>query len=79
MSYDYAYSAAWEQLREEPSVDLLISDGFDYVYFDEAWWSGLSSQSQAALSDPCVKTVAQEVDRTGDHFRRLIDVSSCRP
>jgi hypothetical protein len=76
MSYDYAHSQVWEQLRANPSIELLMSDHFLYVYFDETWWSALSPQSQASLLSPCVKTVAQENGPSGE-FRRLIDLSGC--
>jgi hypothetical protein len=79
MSYDYGHSVEWEKLRENPSVDQLLDDGFQYVYIDEAWWKGLSDASRASLSEACVWTVSEHHYSELNQFRRLIDLEYCAP
>ncbi len=79
MSYDYDHSAAWEQLREKPSVEGLLADGFRYVYIDETWWGEIPPESRASLSESCIRIVSEHRDANREQFRRLIDLAGCQP
>ena len=78
MSYDYAHSPEWEQLKTEPSIEDFVSNGFRYVYIDELWWQSLSSAAHQALSDPCVQVVSEHHYAEQGQFRRLIDLERCK-
>ena len=79
MSYDYGRSKEWESLRQDPSVERLLDNGFSYVYIDENWWNGLSDASRTSLSAPCVQVVTEYVDSERGGFRRLINLDKCAP
>lgn len=79
MSYDYAHSPQWEQLKSEPTIEGFLSNGFRYVYVDELWWHVLSPQAQQALSAPCVQVVSEHHYSEQGQFRRLIDLGGCQP
>lgn len=79
MSYDYDHSAAWEKLRENPSVEAMLANGFRYVYVDEAWWGEIPPESRISLSESCVRIVSEHDDANRNQFRRLIDLAACQP
>ena len=79
MSYDYAHSPEWEQLKAEPTIEGFLANGFRYVYIDELWWQSLSPAAQQALSDPCVRVVSEHHYSEQGQFRRLIDLERCQP
>jgi hypothetical protein len=77
MSYDYGYSAKWEQLRADPSVEGMLSNGFRFVYIDEVWWKQIPEEARQSLSRDCVRVVSEvRYDELG-RFRRLIDLGAC--
>ena len=79
MSYDYAYSPEWEQMRVSPSVEQLLAGGFRFVYADETWWSIIPPHSRASLSQECVKIFSERQQEENNLFRRLLDLGACQP
>jgi hypothetical protein len=74
----YQHSPTWETLISNPDPAIVASDGYSYVYMDEAWWQKLSPQIQAAYDQPCVKLIA-EMKLTSLDFRKLFKVEACHP
>ncbi len=75
----FALDPEFKQLREEPTVEKLLADGYDYIYIDENWWEGYSEESKISLNSPCVKVLSEHWDRTNKQFRRLLDLTQCKP
>lgn len=69
---------AWEALRDDPRLKDLLSQGYSYVYVDEGWWRSLPQEKKAGLKQPCVKTLS-EYDNIKLEFRRLLDLTACKP
>ncbi len=76
-SFDYNYSKEWLRLRDTPSPEAMLQSGFRYIYLDKTWWDELSQESKIALSDPCVKVIAEQ--HSDEDFRRLLDLKNCHP
>jgi len=72
----------WEAVLQTPDPYALNALGFDYMYFDIAYWENLAPQAQAGLEAACVRLIRQydgirsERDNRRD-FRRLLDISEC--
>jgi hypothetical protein len=69
----------WRSLRDNPTTGGMIASKYQLVYIDDKWWDGLSPESRASLTEPCVRTVAEFWDDGHVHFRRLVDISACHP
>jgi hypothetical protein len=74
----YNRSSKWKALIANPSPASVASAGYSYVYMDDIWWGNLSSEIQAAYSQPCVKLVS-EMKVAGSQDRKLFDVQACKP
>jgi hypothetical protein len=73
-------NTAWLALEEAPSISGLLQNNFLYAYYDQDWWVGLPQESQASLSDQCVKIVSEYIDDwppENPAFRRLISLENC--
>jgi len=71
-------------LVENPSVEGFLEADFSYVYVPSEWWLTLTPQQQEDLSQPCVNVIAEsgvfQSNTEGQvHFRRVLDISGCRP
>lgn len=76
----YEPKPEWEALVENPDPVALRAYGFDYMYFDYAWWSMLPTDKQNMLIQPCVQLVKQYDWENGVYdFRRLLDIRACGP
>ncbi len=74
----YETKPAWEALVSAPVLADLRAAGYDYLYFDQAYWDQLAPQYRRSLEDPCVKLVKQyEWQGPPYDFRRLLDIRQC--
>jgi hypothetical protein len=73
----FSFKPEWNQLHDEPDPRALQAAGFDYLYFDQAYWDEIGPLWQQRLQDPCVRLVDQAENSVGE-FRRLYDLSACR-
>jgi len=73
----------WEAVLQTPDPYELNAIGFNYMYFDIAYWENLAPHAQSGLEAACVRLILQydgirsERDNRRD-FRRLLDISACR-
>ncbi|MGC8856934.1 MAG: hypothetical protein ACP5QU_09050 [Anaerolineae bacterium] len=78
----YVERPEWQDLLTHPDPYRLQAAGFDYLYFDIAYWETLIPADQAALQASCVRVVDEvrgyrsEKDFRRD-FRRLLDLRAC--
>lgn len=68
---------AWEELIEQPDLPAIRDAGYSYIYMDDYWWQGLSSEEQQAFSAPCVQLILEKTDNCANCMRRLYDIRSC--
>ena len=73
-------SDVWHTLMAAPTLELLVSNGYDYALIDSRWWQNLNPEIQAAagLDAACVHTMAEVWDNSHVNFRRMLDLRSCR-
>ncbi len=74
----YQRAPEWKALVASPDPAMVATEGYAYVYMDEAWWQGLAPEVQAAYTQPCVQLVAQLSFNSGQ-FRKLYHVEKCHP
>lgn len=74
----FALSPEWKELREAPTVEKLLEDGYDYIYLDENWWEDFPEESKASLTRSCVQVLAEHWDNDHEKFRRLLDLTRCK-
>jgi hypothetical protein len=69
----------WHALIAEPSLELMLKEGYNYAYIDSRWWDDLSPEVQAAagLDAACIVTLAESWDNSRVNFRRMLDLRSC--
>jgi hypothetical protein len=69
----------WHTLMTTPTLELLVSEGYDFAYIDSRWWQNLDPGVQAAagLDAVCVETLAEVWDNSHVNFRRMLDLRSC--
>ncbi len=72
----YEPKREWEELVYDPDPALMAQAGYDYLYYDREYWKSLTPDEQELLSSPCVITLDEENEWTGD-FRILADISGC--
>jgi hypothetical protein len=77
LSFGNVDNPEWEALRETPTLVGFYASGYDFVYIDQSWWNKIPDGSRAALSEPCVATVAAFEDLVTGQFRRLLDLREC--
>jgi len=70
---------SWEQLRADPDVRSVQSQGFDYIYIDRFGWDSMPQNARSTYRDPCVKLVDERYDNGANGARWLYDVSGCAP
>lgn len=68
----------WEAMLAAPRLDVLLENGFDFVFVNSRWWDGLSPQSQLELSQPCVTVFARGEAFPGGNFAEILDLRGCR-
>jgi hypothetical protein len=79
-----AYRNAYDALPEYTALlkafdpQQLAAAGYHYVYIERRAWQELTAQQREAFNASCVRLEAQEKDAVGD-FRRLYDISACKP
>ncbi len=73
----YEPKEEWQKLVYDPDPTLMAQAGYDYLYYDREYWKTLTPKEQELLTSPCVITLNEESEWTGD-FRILADISSCR-
>lgn len=72
----YQARPEWRLLVEDPSPGKIRAAGFDFIYYDRAYWKTLSSRDMQALQDGCVLEIDRIEDWQGD-FRVLADLRNC--
>ena len=77
-AYKDLYNALPEFLELLQSADprKIAGAGYTYIYLNKGTWQKMTQEEKDRFQSPCVKTVAEERDGTGD-FRRLLDVRAC--
>ncbi len=80
----YVPKPTWLTLAADPDPYALRAAGFDYAYFDAAYWDDLSDRDRARLTDACVQRVFEYTgyrnapeDYRSD-FRWLLDLRACQ-
>lgn len=73
----FSYKPSWEALRADPDPRAMRAAGFDFLYFDHAYWNDIGPSGQQRLQDACVQPVGQAENERGE-FRRLVDIRACR-
>lgn len=72
----YESKPEWDSLVTHPDPYTLLSAGYEYAYFDRAYWEALPITEQNKLQNACVLVMKEYVDWTHD-FRRLLDLRQC--
>jgi hypothetical protein len=78
--YNYApgdQRILWDTLETSPTLSLLISNGFDFVFVDSAWWRQISPASRQELENGCISIFAETVPGTFGQFLRILDLRNC--
>lgn len=73
----YETDENWKVLVFDPDPVKMAKAGYDYLYYDQAYWKSLTSIEQERLSADCVVMINEETEWTGD-FRILADISACQ-
>ena len=68
---------SWLQHVSSSDAAAMAQAGFDYVYIDQTWWEAMSQERRASFSQECVDLVAEVMDTSETHFRRLYAVGAC--
>jgi hypothetical protein len=74
----YATLATWESLRSEPSLEGVVSAGFDYIYIDTYWWRSMTDAEKISYSSPCVVLIDEANDNAENGQRWLYDLRACK-
>lgn len=74
----YEQKPEWEALINNPVPSDILASGHRYLYIDEKYWEGLSSQGQAYLNDACLVVVEKFEQEFPRDFRILYDLQGCR-
>ena len=74
----YIQKPDWQKLRAAPEPYALRRAGFDYVYIDGTYWSGLSQIDQEIFMDDCMILVAAQKAKHGEDFRQLWNIDGCQ-
>lgn len=71
----------WHALMGVPTLENLLTNGYDFAYIDSRVWDDLTPEIQAAsgLDADCVVTFAEVWDNSRVNFRRMLDLRPCRP
>jgi hypothetical protein len=72
----YDAKPEWQALVKAPDAKRLKAAGFDYVYFDEVYWNGLSPEARNELQAGCTRLINEETGKNHT-FRRLLDIRAC--
>ena len=74
----YVEKPEWRQLMDAPDVYDMRLAGFDYVYYDHAYWSRLPAEFAGAFKEDCVLLLDEQTPKFGEDFRRLLDIRNCQ-
>ena len=69
----------WDELWEEPTIEGLVSSGYEYVYADQRWFSAISASAREEFINSCVSILGEAWDETGSRFIRVYDLTACTP
>jgi hypothetical protein len=64
------------ELLQSADPQKIAQAGYTYIYLNKGTWQQMTPEEKDRFQSPCVKTIAEERDGTGD-FRRLLDVRAC--
>ena len=73
----YATLPEWEKLRSEPSLNKVVSAGFEYIYIDTYWWDSMTEEEQSSYNSSCVELVDDAFDNAENGERWLYDLRAC--
>lgn len=74
----YVQKPAWQKLKAAPEPYAIRRAGFDYIYIDYKYWSGLSQLDREAFKNNCMVLVAEEQADHGQNFRQLWNIDGCQ-
>ena len=74
----YVQKPAWQELKAAPEPYAIHRAGFDYVYLDYKYWSGLSQLDRETLMNDCMVLVAEDKANHGENFRQLWNIDGCQ-
>ena len=64
------------ELLQSADPQKIAQAGYAYIYLNKGTWQQMTPEEKDRFQSPCVKTIVEERDGTGD-FRRLLDVRAC--
>ncbi|MQC26800.1 MAG: hypothetical protein DWG76_05045 [Chloroflexi bacterium] len=67
----------WSEMSVAPTLDGLLSGGFEFVFVDSRDWKNWPLDSQTDLRAPCIEVFAEVWDNSGVNFRRILDLRPC--
>ena len=74
----YIQKPDWQKLKAAPDPYAIRRAGFDYVYLDHRYVSGLSEMDREVLMDECMVLVAEVKAKHGEDFRQLWNIGGCQ-
>jgi hypothetical protein len=75
----YKSTPEFETLLSDPDVLNLVKAGFSYVYFDQAYWNGLSPEQKVAFQQPCSLLIDEVFEPDNrEVWRKIFNISSCQ-
>jgi hypothetical protein len=74
----YATLPEWESLTSEPSLERVVSAGFEYIYIDTYWWQSMTDTEKGSYNSPCVVLVDEASDNAENGQRWLYDLRGCK-
>jgi hypothetical protein len=74
----YSTLEEFNLLTANPDPVSINAAGYDYIYWTAKGWNNLSDTKRARFDHPCVVLV-EEIPKWDNDFRRLQDISACKP
>lgn len=69
----------WDEMRARPTIEGLVSAGYEYVYADQQWFAAIPESAQAELDADCVSILSEAWNKPRSKFTRIYDLTSCAP
>jgi hypothetical protein len=74
----YTTLSEWESLQSEPSLERVVSSGFEYIYIDTYMLQSMTDAEKSSYSSPCVVLLDEATDNAENGQRWLYDLRSCK-
>ncbi len=73
----YKTRPEWQSIRDNPTLEELGRQGYDFIYMNEKWLMDLPEGNRGVFRDPCVIVISRHFSEDGFLRRDLLDISSC--